>query len=319
MKILQNKIKVFIVAGLLLLFVTPLKAQQDPMYAQYMHNMITVNPAYAGSNNMLSALFMARKQWVGFPGAPQTRLLSVNAPISNYDFGVGFEYINDVLGPVKDNSFFVDLAYHSRVSENGTLSMGLKVGVDFMQLDLKGLSVTTANDPAFMYDYEKKMINFGLGFYYYTNRFYAGISVPRLFENNLYDDDGVVKANGRDYRGRGYQDRHFFFSAGALLDLSYRLKLKPSALVRAVWDAPVAINLNAHVILDDVLWLGIGYRIEDSFNFLIHYQVSQQLRLGYAYDLTANKLRHYNKGTHEIMLAFDFHFSKKRVMTPRYF
>ncbi len=316
MKILQKKLQYLVVAILLLLFVTPVKAQQDPMYAQYMHNMITVNPAYAGSNEMLSAMFLARKQWVGFPGAPETRVLTMNTPITQYNFGVGLEYINDQLGPVKNNSVYADLAYHLQVSENGILAMGLKAGADFMQLDLQNLRTTDKlgrDDPAFMYNYNKTLINFGLGFYYYTKRFYAGLSVPRLLENNLKDDDGVK------VRGRGYQDRHYFFTTGALFDLSYRLKLKPSALVKAVWDAPLSVDVNAHFILDDVLWLGVGYRITNSFDFLIHYQVTPQLRIGYAYDLTAKDLRPYNHGTHEIMIAFDFQFDKKKVMTPRYF
>lgn len=313
MKNLQKKLKYLVVAGLLLLMVAPAKAQQDPMYAQYMHNMMTVNPAYAGSNDMLSAMFLARKQWVGFPGAPETRVLTLNAPISNYNFGVGLEYINDQLGPVKSNTIYADLAYHLQVNDTGILGMGLKAGMDFMQLDLQGLKTTDLGDPNFQYNYNKSLVNFGIGFYYYTKRFYAGISVPRLLENNYKDDDGV------NVKSRGYQKRHYFLTTGALFDLTYRVKLKPSILVKAVDNAPVSIDLNAHIILDDVLWLGAGYRSENSFNFLIHYQLSQQLRVGYAYDLTAKDLRPYNNGTHEIMVAFDFQFSKKKVMTPRYF
>ncbi len=312
MKKIQKNLKLLVVSVVLLLFVTPVKAQQDPMYAQYMHNMITVNPAYAGSNDMLSAMFMARKQWVGFPGAPETRVLTMNTPITNYNFGVGLEYINDQLGPVKNNSIFADLAYHLRVSESGTLGMGLKAGIDFMQLDLQSLKTTDPGDRAFNYNYNKSLLNFGIGFYYYSKRFYAGISVPRLLENKLKDDDVKV-------RSRGYQERHYFFTSGALFDLSYRIKLKPSVLVKAVWNAPVSVDFNAHLILDDALWLGMGYRTEHSFNFLIHYQLTQQLRVGYAYDLTADDLRPYNNGTHEIMVAFDFQFNKKKVMTPRYF
>lgn len=319
MKTLQKRLKYLLLAGLLLLFIAPVQAQQDAMYTQYMHNMLTVNPAYAGSNDMLSAMFLARKQWVGFPGAPESRTLTLNAPISAYNLGAGVEYLNDQLGPVKHNSFFADIAYQLQVGETGILAMGLKGGFDFLQIDLQGITTSSPGDPAFSANYDEKfMLNFGLGFYYYTKRFYAGLSVPRMLENHIKDDDAAI-AKDPTTSSLGYRDRHYFFTSGALFDLSYRLKLKPSLLVKAVFDAPLSIDLNANFILDDVLWLGAGYRIDDSFTFLVHYQLSQQLRVGYAFDLTNSDLRHYNNGTHEIMIAFDFQFNKKKVMTPRYF
>ena len=41
--------------------------------------------------------------------------------------------------------------------------------------------------------------------------------------------------------------------------------------------------------------------------------------IGYAYEYTLTKIGNYNRGSHEIILGYDFGFEKKRVITPRYF
>lgn len=299
----------------LLLFVSvkQVEAQQDPMYTQYMHNPLTVNPAYAGSTDMLSAMFLAREQWVGFDGAPQSRSLTVSAPVSRYNIGIGLSYINDELGPVKQNSFHADVAYHLKVSSRAKLAFGIKGGFDMIQINLMSLSLNEQNDDIFSSDFSEDFIlNFGLGLYYYTDRFYLGLAIPRLLKNN-YDNDGF---NTTSY---GYKERHYFLTSGALFDINEYLKVKPSILAKVVWNAPVSIDLSANFILRDMLWLGAAYRIEDSMSFLIHYQLTDQLRVGYAYDMTESELRKYNQGTHEIMIAYDFQFNKKKIMTPRYF
>ncbi|MGZ2370531.1 PorP/SprF family type IX secretion system membrane protein [Ancylomarina sp. YFZ004] len=289
------------------------KAQQDPMYTQYMHNPLTVNPAYAGSNDMISAIFLAREQWVGFDGAPKSRTLTLSAPISKYNMGAGFAFINDELGPVKQNSFFADVAYHLKVSDRATLAMGIKGGFDMIQIDLMNLDLDQGNDATFTQNFsEEFIINFGVGIYYYTDRFYIGASIPRILRNS-YDNDGINTSS------LGYKERHYFGTMGALFELNDYVKLKPSALAKVVWNAPFSVDLSANFIFYDRLWLGAGYRIEDSMNFLVHYQLTDQIRVGYAFDLTESELRRYSNGTHEIMVAFDFKFNNKKIMTPRYF
>ena len=39
------------------------RAQQDPMYSMYMWNMLSVQPGYAGSADVLNATALSRVQW----------------------------------------------------------------------------------------------------------------------------------------------------------------------------------------------------------------------------------------------------------------
>ena len=67
-------------------------AQQDAQYTQYMYNALSINPAYAGSRDMFSAVILHRSQWVGVDGAPTTQTLSGHTPL-NEKVGVGLTIV----------------------------------------------------------------------------------------------------------------------------------------------------------------------------------------------------------------------------------
>ena len=83
-------------------------AQQDAQYTQYMYNTLSVNPAYAGSRDVLSMTGLYRTQWVGLPGAPKTVTVAGHAPLGN-NLGIGFSIIHDEIGPVKENNLYADI------------------------------------------------------------------------------------------------------------------------------------------------------------------------------------------------------------------
>ena len=60
--------------GLIILFIGigNIKAQQEPMFTQYMFNSLSVNPAYAGTTEALNLNTLTRLQWVGLEGSPET-------------------------------------------------------------------------------------------------------------------------------------------------------------------------------------------------------------------------------------------------------
>ena len=62
------------------------QAQQSEQYTQYMYNTLTINPAYAGSRDVLSAVLLHRTQWIGLEGAPQTSSFSMHTPIERKKF-----------------------------------------------------------------------------------------------------------------------------------------------------------------------------------------------------------------------------------------
>lgn len=284
-------------------------AQQDPMYSQYMFNTLAFNPGYAGSADVFSAMALSRHQWVGFAGAPATQTLALHSPLPGNKLALGGVLIHDVAGPAKQNSAFIDVAYRIRTGADTRLAFGLSGGVNLFQADVAALSAVEA-DPHQASISGKMLPNFGFGLYWHAPRYYVGASAPKLLEN-VIGDDGLVVTN--------QEFRHYYLMAGLVMDLTRDLKFKPSILLRAVEGAPLSLDVNANFLLRDRVWFGAMYRYGNAFGVLAQYQLNEQLRLGYAFDMTTTRLGAYNAGTHEIMLGYDFKFTKGRTISPRYF
>ena len=106
-------------------------AQQDAQYSQYMFNIFAINPAYAGSRDVISATALHRKQWVNTPGSPRTTTFSVDAPFKNEKIGLGLMVFNDKIGIANTTGLNVGYAYRIRLTK-GTLGrtiFGLTSGV----------------------------------------------------------------------------------------------------------------------------------------------------------------------------------------------
>ena len=75
----------------------------------------------------------------------------------------------------------------------------------------------------------------------------------------------------------------------------------------------------ANVFMYDLVEIGFGYRLEDSFSGMINFQVYDNLRIGYAYDAINSSLDIVTNSSHEIFINFDLSFSTKVSRSPRYF
>ena len=288
-------------------------SQQDPMYTQYMNNILSVNPAYAGSKDMLSLQLMSRNQWVSFDGAPVTQTFSIHTPITKYHMGLGFSVLKDEIGPIAQTGAYIDYSYSIDFDQGKFLSFGLKGGVNFYDASLQNLSTVDPNDPIFVNDINRKFLpNFGVGLFYYSPRFFAGLSVPKLLQNVI---------NERDFSSEflSKEQIHYFFMTGYVLDLNRILKFKPYILVKYVQNAPVSVDLTAQLLFYDRLWVGAMYRVGDAVGLMMQVHVTNQLRVGYAYDVSANDLSTFNNGSHEILIGWDFNFGRGKVKSPRYF
>ena len=287
--------------------------QQQAMFTQYMFNGLAINPAYAGSQESLSLTALGRQQWTGLDGAPSTQTLSVHSPIKNEKVALGALFVNDKIGVVRQTGFQACYAYRIQMRK-GTLSLGLQAGFTSFRSEYSTLFVQDPNDPYFnSNDINKFLPNFGTGAYYYSERFYLGLSVPQLVSNSY-------KRESSNALSSVLQVRHYFLTSGYVFDINPSLKLKPSMLLKAVEGAPLALDLNANLLLKEVVWLGLSYRSFQSLSALLELQLTDQFRLGYAYDFaTSSRQKGLTFGSHELMLNYRFAYTKTKVITPRYF
>ena len=286
-------------------------AQQDPQYTQYMYNMNIVNPAYAGSRKTLSIGVLGRVQWVNIDGAPKTLTFAANAPVSE-KVGLGISIIADKIGPVKEQNIYADFSYTIQASDRAKLAFGLKAGVTLHSLDFAALNPLDPNDNAY-FDFDNEPLpNFGAGVFYYTDKFYMGLSVPNIMKSKYFEKHNGLLTEASD-------KAHYFITSGYVFDLSETLKFKPSVLVKAVPGSPISLDLSANFLINKKLELGISHRLDDSVSGLIGFAVSKNLRIGYAYDYTLSNLGDFNSGSHEAFLLWDIDLSRDKVISPRFF
>jgi type IX secretion system PorP/SprF family membrane protein len=285
-------------------------AQQDPMYTQYMFNTLSVNPGYAGSFDAISVLGLYRTQWVGLNGAPVTQTFTVHSPIPRKQAGIGLSLVNDAVGPVHQTQLFVDYSYAIKVTETSKLRFGLKAGLGFYEGNLQDLNSEVTTDPYKLNFKGQIKPNIGVGLYYYGERGYLGLAVPKILTSSF-------TVNNVDF---GALKRHYFLIGGYLFDLSNSIVFKPSFLLKAVEGSPLSVDLSGMFFIRERIGLGLSHRLGDSFSGLLQFFITPSLRLGYAYDYTLTPLHDYGKGTHEFMLGYDFWYkSKDKIRSPRFF
>ena len=112
---------------------------------------------------------------------------------------------------------------------------------------------------------------------------------------------------------------HAFLTAGYVFDLSDNVQFKPATILKAVPGSPLSIDLTGNFMINDTFELGLGYRFGDSIDALVSFLVTDDLRVGYAYDYTLTNLGDFNSGSHEIFLQYDVNLSKKNLKSPRFF
>jgi len=292
-------------------------AQQAPMYTHYMYNTLDVNPAYAGSRDALTVTALNRSQWVDFKGAPVTQTLTLHAPIASEHVGVGLSLMNDKLGATNNSAVKADFAFIMKLSEKSKFALGLSAGINVLKASLSSLSLDQQTDPVFANNISNKITpNFGFGAYYYQERFYAGISAPNLLENGY---SIATQTNGKAIVAK--EQRHYYFIAGTLFQLSPNLAFKPTTLVKVTSSAPIQADVTASFVILNKLSLGAMFRTGDAAGFLIGFDVTEQCHIGYSFDWSYGlQTFKYNQGSHEIVIRYDFIYtSKKQIHSTRNF
>ncbi len=289
--------------ALLIVMLIPFKGfgQQDPVYTQYMNNLLTFQPAYIGMSDNYNFTLLSRQQWVGFDGAPETTTFTAQVPFSEYNMGVGLSVIHDKYGPVRQDAVYFDFAYHFPVSDAINCSLGIMGGGNFYKAFVSELTTHDPNDPLAIQDITGKFQpNIGTGVLFSAEKYFLGISVPKLLKNTITTDTGSPLY---------HNDLNFYGMFGCEI-FKDNFKLKPNIFYRWNENNPALIDININAIFYDVFCLGATYRYNNSFGFLFQiYPFRDErfapIKIGMAYDLTTFHSSQVNSGTYELMISFN--------------
>ncbi|WP_445382705.1 PorP/SprF family type IX secretion system membrane protein [Robiginitalea sp. IMCC43444] len=298
----------------LLFLAMGLYGQQDAQYTQYMYNTVSVNPGYAGSRGHLSIAALYRAQWVGLEGAPKTQTLNIHSPIGYRGLGMGISVVNDQIGPTSETYFDLDLSYTIQLAQEARLSFGLKGSLNLLDIRFSELNQDPNNpDATLQQDIQNRLTpNVGAGIYYHTQRFYAGLSVPRFLETSHFEESSLSTAR---------EQMNYYLITGYVWDLNPLWKFKPALLSKFTAGAPLQLDLSANFMYNDKLIMGAAYRWDAAISGMVGFQMSPAFLIGIAYDkeTTALGSARFNDGSFEVILRYDFIKAVGNIKSPRFF
>ncbi|MCP4522568.1 MAG: type IX secretion system membrane protein PorP/SprF [Cytophagales bacterium] len=331
-------------------------AQQDPQFSHFMFTPVYHNPAYAGVEEQTKATLLHRSQWLGYDGideggAPSTQLLSATHPFRGGEedqqviSGVGLFLVNDRLGPLQNFNFKASYAHHFELRKIGKydakLSVGARLGFYHQRVNSSLLRPSQENDAVIQElqanGNSQMRPDFGLGVWFDTDKYYAGISMSHLIKSTFDFSTDVVSSR---------LTRHFYVTGGYTFDFSNTFKVTPMGLLKTDF-AETSFDLGALAFLaDEKYWAGITVRqsvtdqtapesgkqlIVDDVVMMVGMSlltrakssgVIRPLRIGYSFDLVTTGVAAKNPTSHEIFVSYIFPVKvkekKARTNTPRY-
>jgi len=316
--------KVSIVAILFLIFTAGIKAQQLPLYSQYMFNRFLINPAVAGSDGYTSFNLTAREQWIGIDNSPKTHSLSYQTRILKRSYiiksksvkkkifkpstqgrvGVGGFVFDDRNGMVSRTGFQLTYAYHIWMDET-QLSFGVSGTAFQFRINDEKLTFFDQSEPLLSGDLRKALFvpdaNFGV--YLLNSSYHVGFSVDQLFQSYLK----IGNAGLSDYR----MLRHYYLSGGYIFPLQNEFFLEPSILIKTTEKLLYQIDFNAKLQYKSDYWVGLSYRTAGAVILFAGIKLDK-FYFGYAFDYTLSSIMKHSLGSHEFMMAVKFGDSARR-------
>jgi type IX secretion system PorP/SprF family membrane protein len=279
---------------LALLMCLSLRAQQDPLYSQYLNNPFVLNPAYAGLTDNLNLSISYRTQWAGFEGSPKT--INANGHISLLDnkMGAGLMVISDQIGGSTINEVFGSYSYRINVTDDKVLSFGLQAGFANYQIDNSKVNPFDTSDALFIGNNSETKPSFGFGAILKSDKFFVGLSVPRMLRTTL-ETQGLQSS---------LYTQHYYLMGSYLFFISERIRFKPSALLKLVSGAPASVDLNASLIIHENYQAGVLARNFNTYGLFLQALIKDSFRLGYTFEVPTGSSVGANFTSHEITLGF---------------
>lgn len=283
-------------------------AQNTYRFSQFNLAKSLYNPAALATDASYSADLIYRNQWAGIDGAPST--FGFNAAYELMEeMAVGINFYSDKIGLTQTNSFTAQYSYRLLFDKRKYLAFGLGIGGDNYSSNLGAATVIEANDPAFAQSYSKFRVNGSFGMYYRSSNFYAGFSIPQLFQNSSTKISDT----------RNVERWHYNFISGYFIEVSDNFIFNPNVQIKATWNAPIQGDLVLRGISNN-LGFSLGYRTENSLILGMDFMFARKVRVGYAFNHDFGSLARVKGMSHEICLglALPYYFNGDGFDRPKY-
>ena len=278
-------------------------AQQLPQFTSYQLSPFLYNPAFTGVDGTTQLNAVIRNQWSGVREAPQTDVISGYGLLRNEKMGLGATAFKDVAGADSRRGITLSYAYHLRVKNDMSLSLGLSAGFLQYRLDHTIINPYDDGDPVFNSPVLSSVVPTAtFGAYLYADNFYASVALPQLLSSTFtvkdeYNDNSLIE---------GGLTNHIFVGSGYIKDINDAFTIEPSLLLMLSSPAPASVELMTKLTYKDLLWTALSYRFNDAVCMYIGVEIDERFYVAYAHDFVASELSKVTRGTNEFKLGFRF-------------
>ncbi len=289
-------------------------AQQDQMYITYPFMPLNINPAYAGSREVISVSGIFRKRpLIGALGVASTtqQYFNFDMPIAHDKMAIGFQaynaeqvFGNGSSGVYGNLGLYGDFAYRITLPNDGKLAIGVQLGVTQVPVVFStGGGTGGGGNTAFNTSY-------GAGIYYNNDDAYFGASMLNVNASDNYN-------------------RPIYVSGGYVFTIDDDFKIKTGAVLRKQSSnagGKTVFDLNATGWINDKFGIGVWYQNTGSEisnqSILGSFQIQlKKFQFGYAYDFSGsgNTNSLSNEGFHQIMLKYEIDAGNGKSGVFKYF
>lgn len=292
------------------------KAQQEPLFSNYMLIKPVTNPGFTGADKTVNAYFVNRTMFAGFgDGKPVTSVFGVETPIDMFGAksGIGLFLVNDELGYQNDIKVSFNYSYHRQL-QGGTLGGGLNFGFNnFSVADPEWKPVdegSASTDPLIPDAFSTMNLNVGAGVYYATTEYYLGLSATNLNMANI-----IYSKSAFEEEVLNYYAPHFYLTGAYNIALPDPLfDLQPTFLLRSDM-AYHQLDINGILLYQKKHWGGLGIRLSTynlaSATIKLGTELISGLNFGYAMDVNIGMFQ-AGATSHELLVTYSFNLEGKR-------
>ena len=270
--------------------------QQQGIYSNFLLNENYYNPAIAGSKNVHIVSLGYRNQWTGFTGAPVNVNANFYGSVKNKGkHGYGISFINEKMGITNKAGFYLNYAYHIKLSQRLKLGFGIRPGYIQYGVKLYDAQLADQGDEILTGNiYSAGALDVNTGFHLYSSKFFVMGSLNHLL--------------GKSVQFTTYNSSlsfHYNLIGGYNFNLvRQKVVLQPSVMLKYASPVPVQWTGMVKATYSDKYWLGLIYRSEDAVGISAGLMINERFNVGYGFDYTIAGLRKQQSGSHEIMLSF---------------
>jgi type IX secretion system PorP/SprF family membrane protein len=279
-------------------------SQSNVRVTNFWKNPQYLNPATVYDKYLAVFNMAARKQWLGFPGAPITFFASGTTYLQDLNTQLGLIVIQDKIGYTSTSNINLSYAYAIFLEQYWQVHLGLRGNFQLLSYDPSKINVLTNDDPEIFQQLKSESsFNAAIGVELTNKSLKIGAASQNIF--SLFTPQNPLQINTNFIYARYRQMTKDVINFGyGICGIQYanifQLEFNSTAYFKLKKN-------NGLTDKPDVFDIGVFYRTRSEIGLVFGFDITESLHLSYSYDYHLGDIRRSSIGTNEIMITYNFY------------